>query len=289
MTLETPVKYIVAVSGGIDSVVMLDLFAKQQIAIVVAHVDHGIRDESHEDEVFVRELANKYGVEYVSTRLELGALSSEDAARQARYVWLEEVRERYGAEAIATAHHQDDVIETMCLNLLRGTGWRGLCSLRTTSSRVRPLLGWSKAQVVGYAIDHGLGWREDSTNESLRYTRNRIRTQVITRLDSVQRQQFLDLYEAQKKLRRDIRGEVAAIEARCVSEGELGRYHVTMVDEAVAVELVRRWLGESLERRRFRDLLLFMKTARPGARWSLNEAHYIRAKARGFIVERRSD
>ncbi len=279
-------KYIVAVSGGIDSVVLLDLLSKQVGEFVVAHVDHGIRQDSAEDEKFVRRLAEGYGLQFVSTRLELGSGASEEAARHARYEWLDEVMVSHGADTVITAHHEDDVLETMCINLLRGTGWRGLSSLRSTPTRIRPLLGWSKAQIVEYALSHELAWREDSTNESFAYFRNRIRSSVIPRLTAEQRQKLRGLYVDQLRLLEQIEQETADKRSLFIRENLLRRYETMMVDDEVGSEFIRQWLGAPLERKRQRELLLFLKTARTGSRWSLDRERFVLAKESGLIVVR---
>ena len=289
MTHERDV-LIVAVSGGVDSVVMLDmLVASSRHRLVVAHVDHGIREDSGEDKAFVEQLAAGYGLEFISTELHLRSQTSEDAARQARYVWLDEVCDRYHASAVATAHHQDDVLETIIINLSRGTGWRGLCSLRETTHRHRPLLGHSKAAIIEYALAHNLEWREDSTNESLRYFRNRIRNLIIPRLRASERDQLLGLYDAQVKLRHEIDGELQSVQEHFVKAGGIERYALIMSADNVALELLRGWLGEPLEQSRFRDLLLFAKTARPGAKWSLDGQRFVLAKPRALIVSSSRD
>lgn len=284
MTAE-PDKLIVAVSGGVDSVVMLDRLASSDgRRLVVAHVDHGIRMDSGEDEAFVRRLAGNYGLEFVSTRLGLGPDASEDVARRARFAWLEAVRKKYGASAIATAHHQDDILETILINLIRGTGWRGLCSLRETAHRHRPLLGLSKAEVVAYALSRQLEWREDSTNDSMRYLRNRIRNLIIPRLDSVMRARLLELYSSQLRIREEIGTELKVLSEQYVHAEVIERHILIMSDDTVAIELLRAWLGEPLEQSRFRDLLLFAKTAKPGAKWSLDRQRFVLANHRGLIV-----
>ena len=112
---------LVAVSGGVDSVVLLDMLARSEDRLVVAHVDHGIREESSEDAQFVEGLAHQYQVPFVSTRLELGLEASEDTARRARYAFLEAEAAKRGA-VIVTAHHLDDVVGSVAINLIRGTG-----------------------------------------------------------------------------------------------------------------------------------------------------------------------
>ena len=126
---------VLAVSGGLDSVVLLDMVVRQQRYcqrvgqaapnLVVAHVNHGIRLGSHRDALFVRRLARQYELSYREATLHLGPLASEAQAREGRYRFLRQVAAEYDGR-IATAHHRDDVIETMLINLRRGTGWRGL-------------------------------------------------------------------------------------------------------------------------------------------------------------------
>lgn len=284
MKAQAKTLLVVAVSGGIDSVALLDILRRQTTSLIVAHVEHGIRDDTHEDEALVRRLAEAYGLPYVSTKLSLGARASEDLARQARYEWLETVRAEHGASAIATAHHQDDVLETIYLNIVRGTGWRGLCSLRQTPTRVRPLLSWSKQRIVEYAIERGLEWREDSTNDDLRYLRNRIRHGIMPRLTATHRQQLFGLYEKQVTLRDQLETECEKVTTDFTFKGGLRRYELIMVPDTVAYELLREWLGCSLEQSRLRDLLLFAKTAREGAKWSLDSERFITIKEQRLIV-----
>ena len=153
--------YIVAVSGGVDSVLLLHLLVKQkqgtvnsgqssgtdhspqipensshsskhttQSSLIVAHFDHGIRPDSEADRLFVEKLARSYGLPFEYKREELGENASEALARERRYAFLEEVRQKYHADAIITAHHADDVLETAGINLLRGTGRKGIASLQ---------------------------------------------------------------------------------------------------------------------------------------------------------------
>jgi tRNA(Ile)-lysidine synthase len=284
MTHE-PETLIVAVSGGVDSVVMLDVLASsEQRHLIIAHVDHGIREESGQDEAFVRTLADQYGLTFVSTQLKLGPDASEDTARQARFAWLEAQRRKHGAGAIATAHHQDDILETIIINLVRGTGWRGLCSLRETATRHRPLLGLSKTEIVAYALTHGLDWREDSTNDTVRYLRNRIRSLVIPRLEPPARSRLLELYDSQLLLRQEIDAELELLREQIETADGIERHGLIMSEESVAIEMLRAWLGEPLESARFRDLLLFAKTARHGAKWSLDGQRFVLAKQRTLIV-----
>lgn len=275
---------VVAVSGGIDSVVLLDMLRRGPAPLIVAHVDHGIRSDGDQDEALVRSLASEYDLPYETTQLRLGPSASEDVARQARYAWLESVRRKYQASAIVTAHHQDDVLETMYLNIERGTGWRGLCSLRETPTRQRPLLSTSKQQIVQYAIEHSLEWRDDSTNDDLRYRRNWVRYGVMPRLPRDKRQQLVDLYESQCALRLDIESELDKLGQVFADDHGLRRYDIIMLPDDAAYEVLRQWLGQSLERARLRDLLLFAKTAKEGAKWSLDADRFVVIKNSHLIV-----
>lgn len=275
--------FIVAVSGGVDSVVLLDIMTKQKLSLVVAHVDHGIRPDSAKDEAFVRTLAKHYDMPFESVKLSLGKSVSEEVARRERYAWLEEVRAKHGAHSIATAHHEDDVFETIAINLLRGTGWRGPSSLRQTPTRYRPLLSWSKAQIVGYALDHDLTWREDETNDTFRYLRNRVRHRLASVSPDV-RDPLRVLYDKQVALTEKIDTETNELLNNAGSLPGLDTYLLTMVDESCGKELLRAWLDQALPVKRFDELLLFAKTARPGARWSLDAERFVVKRERRLIV-----
>lgn len=263
-------KYIVAVSGGLDSVVLLDMLAGLSmqhgaVELVVAHVDHGIRPDSAVDAEHVRTLASQYGLPYEMTRLELGLGASEEAAREARYAWLENMRVKYHADGVITAHHQDDVLETIVLNFQRGTGWRGLASLRTSDERYRPLLGASKASLTRYAIDHNLSWREDSTNDDVRYARNYIRHGVLPKLHGESRTKLLKLAEKQRKLREEIEAETVKVLSDVKDEVGLSRHKLIMMPDAVALEVLRAATNGKHEPFHLRRLLHFAKTGRQGS------------------------
>jgi tRNA(Ile)-lysidine synthetase-like protein len=211
-------RYVLAISGGVDSVVLLDMLMKGKLPgsfqpsdAVVAHFDHGIRAESGDDAAFVRGLAEKYGLKFRLGEGRLGAKASEELARTKRYQFLRKTVEelcykggpcsKYDVKII-TAHHQDDLIETILINLIRGTGWRGLTPLWSGDIE-RPLLGYSKAELVAYAIKNDLEWVEDVTNYSPKYLRNRVRD-LTARLSGQQRTKLVELYQKQAELRREI-------------------------------------------------------------------------------------
>lgn len=228
-------RYVVAVSGGVDSVVLLHLLMQQNefkakskklqstlqpdnfqtldstncLQFVVAHYDHGIREDSALDRKFVGELARQYSLPFVYDEGGLGSGASEAAARKARYTFLHTVRQNTGSHAIITAHHQDDLIETALLNLLRGTNRKGLSSLASTDHVKRPLLHVPKQHLVQYAKANGLNWREDSTNQDMRYKRNYVRNQLITKLSPNERQKLLAIVRHMRRVNDDIERELA--------------------------------------------------------------------------------
>lgn len=250
--------WILAVSGGVDSVVMLHKMMQQsERQYVIAHVDHGIRRESGEDEQFVKSLATQYGCTYETTRLELGLGASEEEARDRRWTYLRETQRRYNATAIVTGHHADDVVETIIINIMRGTGWRGLVSLREHATLRRPLLTMRKREVIDYARQHSLEWREDVTNADTSYLRNHVRHDIVPRCDDATFEGFMDLYQETLILVGKIDEELESFK-----DQKLGRYELIMWPDTVAREVLRHRLG-SRTRREMDQVLLFARTARP--------------------------
>jgi tRNA(Ile)-lysidine synthetase-like protein len=207
-----PGKYILAVSGGVDSMVLLDLLAKMPgVELVVAHFDHGIRPDSKKDEELVRKIAASYKLSYESAEGKLGPGTSEETARNARYGFLKHLQAEHEAKAIITAHHQDDLIETAFINLIRGTGRLGLSAIATNKRVRRPLLDTPKAEIEAYARKHKLQWREDATNQSPDYLRNRLRLSVIPRLTILQRESLISYIDKVAKTNTKIDKEIATL------------------------------------------------------------------------------
>lgn len=180
-------KIIVGVSGGPDSVVLLHWLQQEGYTCIAAHCNFHLRDEeSDRDEQFVREMCRQWGVAlevaHFDTRQEAQEHSEsiEMAARRLRYDWFEALRVQYQADNIAVAHHRDDSAETLLLNLLRGTGIKGLSGIQPKQGMVvRPLLCVSREDVMNYLEDNDLDSVQDSSNLSHEYLRNRIRHEVI--------------------------------------------------------------------------------------------------------------
>ncbi|MBR2961488.1 MAG: tRNA lysidine(34) synthetase TilS [Alistipes sp.] len=180
-------KILLAVSGGVDSMVMLSLFVQQGYNVGVAHCNFLLRgSESDEDEQMVLREAERYGVEVFNRRfdtvgeMERTGESMEMAARRLRYDWFNELCKEYGYNIIAIAHHTDDSIETFFINLMRGTGLRGLTGInRRRMNVIRPLLFAERREIAEYAIANKLPYREDSSNRSTKYLRNKIRLGLL--------------------------------------------------------------------------------------------------------------
>lgn len=276
--------YLVAVSGGVDSVVLLDMLSRSEHRLIVAHVDHGIREDSAADARFVAALARKYQLPFVTTRFELGAGASEDQARTARYGFLREQATLLGAK-IVTAHHQDDVIETIAINLQRGTGWRGL-AVMGGEEIVRPLLPMAKTDIYTYALRHHLEWVEDSTNQTDAYQRNRVRRRLGAGLSTEARGAVLQLRAAQLQLRHAIAYE----SRRIIAGASIDRQFMTMLDEATAIELLGTMIEHETGLRPTRPQLaravLAIKVMRPGARYQVGQAIELYFTSRNFAVNR---
>ncbi len=175
---------LVAVSGGSDSLGLLDLLAgspeARRLSLRVAHLDHGIHPESRRVAQTVRRIAAQYGFPFHTDRVELGPNASETEARRARYRWLESVAERNGDALILTAHHRDDQIETVLMRLIRGSGPLGLAGMSPRrGSLVRPLLGISRAQLVEHVAGLDLPVFDDPANRDPRHLRSWIRVELL--------------------------------------------------------------------------------------------------------------
>ncbi|HEV2752025.1 MAG TPA: tRNA lysidine(34) synthetase TilS [Gemmatimonadales bacterium] len=176
---------VVAVSGGADSVALLDLLhglaPTLGLTLVVAHADHGIAADSEVVARMVRELTERHGLPFELGELHLGADATETVARRARYAWLREVQRRRGARYLVTAHHQDDQIETILLRLLRGSAPAGLAGIaaRARGGLVRPLLPFAKRELAAHAALRGLSVHDDPANRDPRHLRSWVRTVLL--------------------------------------------------------------------------------------------------------------
>lgn len=279
-------KYIVAVSGGVDSVVLLDMLVRKNANtgdyLIVAHFDHGIRPESADDALFVERLAEKYGLSFETRREELGAGASEEKARERRYAYLRAVAKKYDAR-IVTAHHLDDIVETIAINITRGTGWRGLAVLDSPDIE-RPLLDATKQDLIAYAKDKKLAWREDATNQDTTYLRNDIR-QKLAGMDE-QTRSLLKLYrDRQVFLRKEIDTEAR----RLLGASPYRRYVFILTPRDSAIELLRavfvQECGYAPTRPQLDRTLLAIKTMQPGKYHRVMNDVGLRFTRTHFVVE----
>ncbi|HEX8517774.1 MAG TPA: tRNA lysidine(34) synthetase TilS [Bacteroidia bacterium] len=213
---------LLAVSGGIDSVVMCELFYKAGVKFGIAHCNFKLRgEESDEDELFVRSLSEKFDVPFHTKAFsttgysEKKKLSIQAAARELRYTWFESLREKHNYSYIAIAQHSDDSIETFFINLLRGAGIAGLHGILPKQGYIiRPLLFTNKEGITRYAKKKKLQFREDSSNASEKYLRNKIRKKIIPaikelnpKIDSILIKDIQHLREVEQIFRKEIENQ----------------------------------------------------------------------------------
>ena len=178
---------IVGISGGTDSVAMLHILKSLGYSCIIAHCNFRLRmEESTRDMEFVRNLSHSYSIPFYSIEFETityakdNKISVEMAARDLRYNWFEEIMQMTGSQAIAVAHHADDSIETMLMNLIRGTGLNGLTGIRPKNKNVvRPLLCCTREELENYLVENDLEHVEDSSNSENIYIRNKFRNEII--------------------------------------------------------------------------------------------------------------
>lgn len=277
-------KYLVAVSGGIDSVVLLHkLVTAGGHELTVAHFDHGIREDSAEDARFVEGLAAHYGLPFIMRREELGKKASEEQARERRYAFLRQAASERDARLV-TAHHADDVVETIAINLQRGTGWRGLAVL-DADDITRPLLTKTKQELRDYALRERLEWVEDSTNAGDTYLRNRLRRKLTASLPYADKRSLLNAWQRQLRLKHEIDDEVAAIAKSHMQS----RYFFTHIGQIEACELlrfiVREQSGVGVTRPQAERALIAVKTARPRSSFDVTGGVTLEFTDRTFVVK----
>lgn len=180
-------KLLLAVSGGIDSMVLVDVFKQLGYNISIAHCNFGLRaEESNGDENFVRSIASVNNIEIFVNNFNtksyssLNKVSIQIAARELRYTWFTKLMDEHGFDYLLTAHHLDDSAETFLINFTRGTGIEGLLGIPQQNGKIiRPLLPFTRSEIEGYAKDNNIQWREDSSNASDKYLRNKLRHHVL--------------------------------------------------------------------------------------------------------------
>lgn len=225
--------------------VLLDFCVKKYPldTLLVAHFDHGTRTSAADDYLFVEKKCQELGVKFVGKHAKLGAGVSEEKARNARYEFFYSLLD--DDDVLMVAHHLDDLVESVVINFLRGTGWRGLAVMNAAGVE-RPFLSWTKNDILKYAAENNVHFREDPTNSSDEYLRNRVRLMVRS-LDRKTKEKILDLRGQQVKIKNDIDDLVTEIIA--TSRVEVGKDKFIFpremffdLDENVAVEILRKIL-----------------------------------------------
>ncbi|HCA79613.1 MAG TPA: tRNA lysidine(34) synthetase TilS [Bacteroidetes bacterium] len=272
---------VLALSGGVDSMVMTELFARIRstwnLSLVIAHVNHQLRgEESLGDEAFVRDQAERWKIPFYAERVDTyghaasSRLSKQEAARQLRYEVFERVRTKVNASAVATAHQADDNAETVLLNALRGTGVRGLAGIpvrRDPGAIIRPLLFARRSEIALFARENGIQFRDDSSNESNEYRRNYLRHNVIPAIEASKEFDFVTSLNRLSRLMRQLDGLLSA-EVRQLMPGMLTRdergsssLHISRLrskpeylQEGLVLEILKR-LGADAEAHKVHQVL----------------------------------
>lgn len=271
------VKKILAVSGGVDSMVLLDIFLRREPEnIVVAHFNHGTRPSADIDEEFVRQKCEEFGIPFESSKLPLGEGVSEEEAREKRYAFLYHVANKYQGE-ICTAHHIDDLLESVAINLIRGTYWRGLSPFGNKNI-VRPLIsrGMDKTDILRYAGRNHLCFRQDPTNHEEMYLRNRVRKK-LRGLEVEKKRKLWVLSERQRFLRAEIEESVKKLANDLIieysdDEIKFRKDFFTELENNVAEEILRVLCLKrniSLTRPQIMDFLNAIRKYQPGKKFNL--------------------
>lgn len=312
-------RYLIGVSGGCDSVALLHLFHQQGYKnLVVCHLNHGLRGrDSANDARFVRALAERLGFPFEMDKVEVVRLATssgesiELSARRARHAFFAELASKYRCNRVVLAHHADDQAETVLMNVLRGTGLRGLAGMATESEMkigrkmlqlLRPLLAVRRVELEAFATAHGISFREDASNRGREYLRNRVRLDLIPQASEVMGR---DVWGALSRLSRNARADSQLLD-QLVREGLDGCRHprdpdglatkgVGELPVALRSRVMLEWLSESgigdlSEDLAMRVLALLDDVAAGGspARCNLPGGHWVRRRAGRLFVERAS-
>ena len=290
-------KKILAVSGGVDSMVMLDLMLERFPAeeLVVATFDHGTRESSKLDADFVAkevaknaQIAPALQLQFYRGEAALGAEISEEKAREKRYEFLRKVAFEEKGE-IYTAHHLDDLVETVAINLIRGTGWRGLAVLDSAGVR-RPFIDgtfgevFDKRKILKYAVSRGVVFRQDPTNTSEKYLRNRVREKMRD-LPWSMKMKIYELWQRQVEIKREI-DEI--LEAILPEDLKFERTWFGEMDEKVAMEILRAGLlraGVTATRLQIREFYQAILAYESGKKFNLPNDKLVRIGRRDFQLK----
>lgn len=268
-------KYILAISGGVDSMVMLDLMCQKypHDALLVAHFDHHTRPSSQNDLEFVRDYCKKQGLSFVSkaTFCDSSPGMPEERARRLRYDFLTSL----DGDVICVAHHLDDLVESIAINLVRGTGWRGLAVMNRPGLK-RPLIDgdfngkiYDQKDILCYAASHNLVFRQDPSNTEVDYLRNRLRPQILA-LPRETKEKLLDLRNRQCQIAEELQGEIKELSPEGTA---LPRQLFRDLPDQIATEVLR-YITEvryqiPCTRPQLQDFLTAIREYQPGKQFNL--------------------
>ncbi|QTD36752.1 tRNA lysidine(34) synthetase TilS [Polaribacter batillariae] len=234
-------KILIAISGGVDSVVLTHLLKQLNFDISLAHCNFNLREkESDLDEEFVKNLSKKISIDCFTTSFETKEISKKNkesvqiTARNLRYKWFQKLIKENNFDVVLTAHHLDDYLETFLINLTRGTGLEGFTGIPEINGNiVRPLLVFSREEIIDFAIKNNIDWREDKSNASTKYIRNKIRHQIIPVLKEINPsllETFSKTVENLKESQQIIDDKIAAVSKEIILKKEnLLKFNVSKI------------------------------------------------------------
>lgn len=264
----------VSVSGGVDSIFLLDLFHKNAFSVNAIHINYNLRGkESNDDAAFVKSFCETRNIPLVIKNVDLnkdliGGGNLQEKARNIRYAWYQEILAENPNNRVALAHHLDDQVETFYLNLARKSGVMGLsCMLPEHNGIIRPLLNYNKSTIVKMSRKEGLQWREDSSNKKSTYSRNKLRNEILPFLRSeipTIDESISTLIDKFQLLQRELESTIQSLRQTILSTGRIKENELKILSELEQVEL-------------FRSLSLSVKT--------LNEVLNLKQKGTKILIE----
>lgn len=283
-------KRVLAISGGVDSMVLLDFCLKKypHRELAVAHFDHGTRPSAKDDYAFVEKKCSEHKIKFFGKHAELGAGVSEEKARKARYEFFYSLLE--AEDKLVVAHHLDDLVESVAINLIRGTGWRGLAVMNAEKIE-RPFLNWTKNDILKYAAENGIVFREDPTNSQDDYLRNRIRFSVRN-LKRDKKENLLELRNRQTELEIEFYDVLNEIIDKSKIVGENGktlfpREIFRQIDKKCALEILKGVLEQNAifcTRPQLVNFLNAVLNYQPGKFFNLPDDKLVRIDKKTFMI-----
>ncbi len=250
-------KLLLAISGGLDSVVLASLLFQNDNDIALAHCNFQLRGtDSDKDEAFVKDFAQKRNIPFFTVKFDTKKTASERkistqvAARELRYQWFEKIRKEQGYDFILTAHHADDNLETVLINLIRGTGLEGLTGIPERNKNIiRPLLPFTREEIKNYAEKNQLNWREDLSNFEDKYTRNKIRHHILPVLKDLNPgfdKSFLQTLSHLKAAQAIVKESVKKAQCRIFNKTDKNTYQLD-IKKIKALKNTKQYLYEMLK------------------------------------------